>query len=162
MKFSAKVLFIIISMSFFVGASLPAHADNHSKDRAFIQYAIRKMDAAGMKKDVDGCIAFVHPDYVQVNLAGHEIAHGKKELRQRIAKVFAHVTSIVAHTTITNITFSKEGATVTDITEGEFKMSVNGHERVIKNRSTFRAFWVKSGNRWLEKRSQVIPSNKVR
>jgi ketosteroid isomerase-like protein len=159
MKFSAKILFIMISMSFFVGVSLPAHADNHSKDRAFIQYAIRKMDAAVAKKDVDGCIAFVHPDYVQINLAGHEIAHGKKEIRQRIAKIFAHVTSIVGHTAITNITFSKAGATVTDITEGEIKMSVNGHERVIKNRSTFRAFWVKSGNGWLEKRSRTIASN---
>ena len=159
MKIKTHLLFVAIGLIFFIGISLPANANSHSKDRAFIQDAVRKMDVAGMKKDADGYVAFTHPDFVDVNLAGQETTHGKAELRQNISRLFAHAVSIVMHTTITNMTFSNNGVLVTETTEGEIKMSVKGQDRVIKNRSSYRDFWVRSGKGWLEKRSQTIALN---
>lgn len=116
------------------------------------------MDAAGISKNADEYVAFTHLDFVNINLAGQETIHGKEERRRKAANLFAHATSIVVHTTITNIVFSNQGATVTETTEGTIKMRVNGQNREMKNRSTYRDFWVRSGKGWLEKRSQAIPS----
>jgi len=160
MKTKTKVLFLTLCLGIFICISLPAHADSHSKDIAFIKNAVRKMDAAGMSKNADEYVAFTHPNFVNVNLAGQETIHGKEEQRQMLLNLFTHATSIVMHTTISSITFSSQGATVTETTEGIIKMRINGQNREMKNRSTYRDFWVRSGKGWLEKRSQTIPSKR--
>lgn len=135
-----------------------AKTDDHSKDRAFLQEAIRRMDVAGQNKDADKYVAYTHPDFVNVNQFGQEDIHGKAERREKFIHAASRVTSLSEVTAVTSIVFSKGTAIVSESAVTHITLNINGETAELVDHDTFRDLWVKSGTGWLEMKSRTLTS----
>lgn len=165
MKSNRLIAFAVSILIFSVSATAAKTEADHSKDKAFIRNAINKMDVAYAAKDADGYIAYTDPDFADVDLNGKEGVHGKEERHQRLIATFAKATNldakITVRSTIRSIAFDKDGATAITDSNTTYSVHVNGQDRVLKDHSTSRDFWVKSSAGWLERRSRTLSSEKT-
>jgi len=134
-------------------------ADVRSKDEASIRSEIQKMDQAADNRNVDGYIAFTHPDFVNIAKNGKETNHGKEERKQKFSQLFANATQVRQQTTVTHIIFSKQGATADKVSNNFMILTRNGQTIELKGSGTYRDFWVKSTGVWIQKRSRTIAEN---
>lgn len=108
------------------------------------------------KRDTDAFVSVTHPDFVAINAAGKEKIHGQEALRKGIAVVFAHATKSSQHSSVNNITFTKDGAIVEFVSETKFTIVENGKTKEIVESGTYRDLWVQKAGVWLEKRARAI------
>ncbi len=135
-----------------------AHAkdDNHDKDRAALTKAYADIDAAFNTRNVSGLAAFLADDCVILDEKGVVQAHNKKEILASGKEMLAHVKALTSHTSVTDIHFTRAGATVFSTNQSAFTETHNRQNITSTIKSANRDFWVKSGEGWLEKRAQTI------
>ena len=155
MNYNRPVLIsgIIISVLSFTSLG---NADNHSQDKVFIQSAIQKMDKASNNKDANGYVVFTDPNFIGIGKSGQETTHGKEERREKLERLLASVTQITGQTTVTHFTFDKQGAVVDKSQTFSLAVTKNGQKMQMDGKGTYRDFWVKSGNIWLQQKSRTI------
>lgn len=135
-----------------------AHAkdDGHDKDRAFITKAYADVDKAIKNKDADSASAYIAEDYVSINRDGKEDVHGKAEEIALVRKIIAYAPDATTQITVSSVSFDKQGATVLNTDTFTGTITHNGEKHVLSITGTYRDLWVKSGDGWLEKRSQSL------
>jgi ketosteroid isomerase-like protein len=165
MKHTHLILVGSVALSTFFCIPLPVLADNQPKDKTTIQNAVhtiqsavQKMDKAANNRDADGAVAFIHPDFVNIDKTGKETTHGKEEARKERRKVLATLTQIMIRTTITSISFSNEGAVVNTTSNLSASMVKSGKSFELKGTETCRDLWVEKTGVWLQKKSQTLTS----
>jgi len=136
-----------------------ADTKSHAADKSYIKDAMRKMDTATQRKDLNGYLVFLHRDYTDVNQAGVVTAHNKIQMREQMSQMFVRATSItLGPTTVTRFVFDKQGATVYEGGSLSMTLIISGRVSVIQAGGTYQDFWVKTATGWLKKRSSSVSS----
>ena len=138
-----------------VFAITPAFAQDHAKDKVYLLNAYKKIDAATNKKDLKGWAVFMHPDFTDINTKGKTTLHSKKEAEAQYADIFAHADNLFLQTTVTGVTFTNEGALVKSRSKNGFTFTNNGKTQKVMGTAAYEDLWVKSGDKWLVKRSRT-------
>ena len=151
---SPKLLALLFALCAFASVAY-AKDDGHDKDRAAITADYILGDTADESKDADASVANLTDDFQGIDEKGVVEVHSKAEARQQAQKVFSVAEKITSHTTVSDIAFTQEGATVTSINDEELTAAVGGQTHTLTDKSTSHDEWIKSGDVWLEKSSTI-------
>ena len=135
-----------------------ARADTPAQARKAIEGNYAKIAAALGRRDVDATFAFETPDYVAVSKKGQKLT---RDQAHQMMRQITFAQAVKARTSV--LAFSLSGNTATakhrthiDATIGNPQTNQTGKVTVDAVSSDT---WVKTGGRWLLKRSQVLTSS---
>ena len=150
-----QTLALLFALFPFAAAS-HAKDDRHDEDRAVITAAYILVDTAYENKDVDGIVAPLSDDWKEVEKDGSPTKNGKKEKRDILTQAFSVPMKVTSHTTVSNVVFTSEGATVTYTNNLTFAADFHGTKSTFNDKSTERDTWIKSGDTWIVKQTQEV------
>jgi hypothetical protein len=141
----------------------PAMADTPAQARSAIQALYNKQNAAAAKKDVNGVLVNMAPDFQAVSKDGRKITAAQQ--RQALTQLFSMAQSIHATSAIQKFRLQGNRATVTVKENGTF-LVVNPNAAAAKParftvEDVSEDTWVKKGNRWLNERSVTLAEKQL-
>ena len=141
-----------------LAGALPVRAEGGgtAQDKAAIQSAVQKMDAASNRKDAAAYSAFLHPQFVNINMRGQETVSSKAEQQAQLTQAFGQASQVFQKSTIRSITFSPAGALVDQSSRNMLAFLQGKRTLKMTGGGHYHDLWVKSGGVWLEKRSQAV------
>ena len=143
-----------------VGGGLPssARADATSDARRALQTLYDKTNVAAAKKDLNGVLAYMAPDFVATGEKGEK--RTVADLRAQLSQIFPLLQSWRGGSRIQQVTIKGNAATVL-VKENVRMVMVNPQTRqkaVLDSMGTSRDVWVKQGSGWRMKQSQTLSS----
>jgi ketosteroid isomerase-like protein len=139
-----------------LGLFQSANADAHKQDTAAITSAIAATDAAANKKDANGVIASYAPDFVSYDQKGKQTVKSKIDALAQMSNLFSRVSKVSSKSVVTNIVYDKAGATVFVTQDGSLSATANGKQHTLTVHGTYKDYWTKSNNVWLERSSKGL------
>src|SRR5258708_7164158 len=131
---------------------LAAHADTATDARKTIQAVYTKRDAAEQKKDIDGSLSALAPDFVFVAKDGQK--GDAKLLKRRLTPLISLMQSVKSKSEITR--FALKGKNVTATVKSHIEMLVLNPQTQVPQKlvadGTSEDLWIKTGSGWLQKR----------
>ena len=143
---------IAVTITIALNLHAPAAAQSAAAARNAIQQAYNKRDVAAGKKDIQGSLSTVAPDFVFVTKDGQK--GDVKLLKRRLTPLFSLMQSVKSHTEIQKLTV--KGSTATAIVKQHLEMLVVNPQTQIPQKfiadATSEDIWSKAGAGWLQKR----------
>jgi hypothetical protein len=144
-----------IALSIAIVAISPAHADNNSKIQPTIQTNYDRINAAFVRKDIQGATALFTPDYVSISPKGEKqtLAEFREHYNNLFTRFNIKLTSNKA--TIKTIDSSANGIDVA--IEQKTEGTIAGFNKLVINQ-TSRDSWLKTPQGWRLKQSKILTS----
>ncbi len=142
-----------------LGGVVPsARADATSDARRALQTLYDKTNAAAARKDANGVLAYMTPDFVATGVKGEK--RTVADLRAQLTQIFPLLQSWRGGSRIQQVTL-KGGAATVVVKENVRMVLVNPQTKqkaVLDSMGTSRDVWVKSGGGWRMKQSRNLSS----
>ena len=152
---------LALFIAYWVFAPIFAKADAVSDARKQIEAAYQRENAAAMRKDVNGILANLAPDYETTNMQG--IKAGREQMKQMLPQLFAMARSVKAATKVKSVKLKGNEATAQVAEHAEMVMvNPKTHQTaklVIEEQSE--TVWAKGPKGWLKKRSRTLSSKQT-
>ena len=148
-------LFVVLVTGVFVqGASAQMSADSAAQKAITLQ--VKKSDAAATKKDVNGMLATLAPDYEGVDYQGRKM--NREKVKLAMTQMLAFAKSLTIKTTVNKVVAKGNEATA-DVTEVVVITVQNAQQggklsKLVANGVSVQT-WVKKGTNWLQRRSKA-------
>jgi ketosteroid isomerase-like protein len=142
-----------ILMSVTIATIQPGHAGITSKIQPIIQTSYDQINAAFLRKDIQGATALFAPDYVSISPEGEK--KNLAEFREHYNNLFTrfNIKLTSNKTTIKNIDINSAGADVA--IEQKTEGTVAGFNKIVISQ-TSRNLWQKTPQGWRLKESKIL------
>ncbi len=145
---------LVVAMLMATGCSdqARAHADAAADARRAIQAVYTKRDAAEQKKDIDGSLSALAPDFVYVAKDGQK--GDAKLLKRRLTPLISLMQSVKSKSVITK--FALKGKVAAATVKSHVEMLVVNPQTQVPQKvvadATSEDLWTKTGSGWLQKK----------
>ncbi len=147
---------VVILMALAFADQAGARADAAADARKSITAVYAKRDAAAQKKDIEGSLSALAPDFVFVAKDGQK--GDAKLLKRRLTPLLSLVQSLKSRTAITKFALKENQATAT--AKSHVEMLVLNPQTQVPQRlaadGTSEDVWTKTGSGWLQKRMKTL------
>ncbi len=142
-----------ILMSVVIVTIQPGTAGTNSKIQPIIQTSYDRINAAFLRKDIQGATALFAPDYVNISPEGEK--KNLAEFREHYNNLFNrfNIKLTSNKTTIKNIDLNSTGADVA--IEQKTEGTIAGFNKIVINQ-TSRNLWLKTPEGWRLKESKIL------
>jgi ketosteroid isomerase-like protein len=142
-----------ILMSVTIATIQPGHAGINAKIQPIIQTSYDRINAAFLRKDIQGATALFAPDYVSISPEGEK--KNLAEFREHYNNLFTrfNIKLTSNKTTIKNIDVNSTGADVA--IEQKTEGTVAGFNKIVISQ-TSRNLWQKTPQGWRLKESKIL------
>jgi hypothetical protein len=132
-----------------------AHADSNEKIQPLIQTNYNQINAAFIRKDINGATALFTPDYVSINSKGEKqnLAEFREHYNNLFTRFKIKLTSNKAKIVNMDVNASGVDVAIEQKTEG----TIAGFNTIIINQ-TSRDSWLKTPQGWRLKQSNILTS----
>jgi ketosteroid isomerase-like protein len=144
-----------IALSIAIVTISPAHADNNSKIQPTIQTNYDRINAAFVRKDIQGATALFTPDYVSISPKGEK--QTLAEFREHYNNLFTRFNIKLTSNKATIKTIDSSGSGIDVAIEQKTEGTVAGFNKIVINQ-TSRDSWMKTPQGWRLKQSKILTS----
>ena len=144
-----------ISLSIAIVAIAPAHADNNSKIQPTIQINYDRINAAFVRKDIQGATALFTADYVNISPKGEK--QTLSEFREHYNNLFTRFNIKLTSNKATIKTIDTNASGLDVAIEQKTEGTIAGFNKIVINQ-TSRDSWLKTPQGWRLKQSKILTS----
>jgi SnoaL-like domain len=154
-SFTKSSLISTALLSVAIATIAPASADNNSKIQPLLQTNYDRINAAFVRKDIQGATALFTPDYVNINPEGEKktLAQFRDHYNNLFNRFNIKLTSNKATIKNINASASSLDVAIAQKTEG----TIAGSNKIIIDQ-TSRDSWLKTPQGWRLKQSKILTS----
>jgi hypothetical protein len=143
---------VVLAASFMAAVQPAARSDASSDVKKALQTVYAKRDSAIEKKDIQGSLSMIAPDFIFVAKDGQK--GDARVVKQRLTPLLALVQSVKSRSLIQRFVLKGKQATV--LLKQHLEMMLVNPETQAPQKfaadATSEDLWVKSGSRWLQRR----------
>ncbi|AFY92095.1 nuclear transport factor 2 family protein [Chamaesiphon minutus] len=144
-----------ISLSIAIVAIAPAQADNKAKIQPTIQTSYDRINAAFVRKDIQGATALFTPDYVSISPKGEK--QTLSEFREHYNNLFTRFNIKLTSNKATIKTIDTNASGIDVAIEQKTEGTIAGFNKIVINQ-TSRDSWLKTPQGWRLKQSKILTS----
>jgi ketosteroid isomerase-like protein len=150
---NSPIATVILSVA--IVAIAPAHADANSKIQPQIQTNYNQINAAFVRRDIQGATALFTPDYVSINPEGEK--QTLAEFREHYSNLFARFNIKLTSNKATIKTIAVNSSGLDVAIEQKTEGTIAGFNKIIINQ-TSRDSWLKTPQGWRLKQTKILTS----
>ena len=139
---NSPIATVILSVA--IVAIAPAHADTNSKVQPLIQTNYNQINAAFIRRDIQGATALFTPDYVSINPEGER--QNLAEFREHYSNLFTRFNIKLTSNKATIKTIAVNASGLDVAIEQKTEGTIAGFNKIIINQ-TSRDSWLKNSSR---------------
>jgi Domain of unknown function (DUF4440) len=152
---SRNSLVSAISLAIAIVVIAPAQADNNAKIQPTIQTNYDRINAAFVRKDIQGATALFTPDYVSISPKGEK--QNLAEFREHYNNLFTRFNIKLTSNKATIKTIDTNASGIDVAIEQKTEGTVAGFNKIVINQ-TSRDSWLKTPQGWRLKQSKILTS----